>query len=117
MKDQMRNRFFTVSVVLSALLFGATSAVMASTDFARVHKTVECSECHDKIPKANVPQKVQNAKCEACHGPMDKIKLPPNKFEKDAHHSPHYADLLECTTCHAEHRASKNLCADCHILK
>ena len=48
---------------------------------------------------------------------MDKIKLSPNKFEKDAHHSPHYADLLECTTCHAEHRASKNLCADCHILK
>ena len=23
----------------------------------------------------------------------------------------------ECSACHAEHRASKNLCADCHILK
>lgn len=117
MEAQLRNRFVTASVVLTALFFGATGAAQADDNFARLHKGAECSACHDTMPKSGIPQKMPNAKCEACHGPMDKIKLPPNKFEKDAHHSPHYADLLECTTCHAEHRASKNLCADCHILK
>ena len=108
------------SLIAAAIIVWAASAFAAQSagETARLHHPqTECSACHDAVPQRGGEVVVPNAKCEACHGPMDKMQLPPNRFHKDAHHSPHYADLLECTLCHAEHKQKESLCADCHVVK
>ena len=80
-----------------------------------VHKTLDCATCHTGQEKQVTPPMSQT--CIKCHGSMESIKLPANAFKKDAHRSPHYADLVECTVCHAEHKQSQSLCSDCHIIK
>lgn len=105
----------TITTTIGAILMSMTLAATAWAAYAAgVHKAVECASCHKGTPAAG------NASvdgCIQCHGGMSTITLPPNKFGKDAHHSPHYADLVACTECHSEHGQSKSLCEDCHVTK
>lgn len=74
----------------------------------------KCSVCHEtELPVERPSSKA----CIGCHGTMDKIATPPNQFDKFPHASPHYGDSLECTVCHAEHKPSRALCNDCHVVK
>lgn len=74
----------------------------------------DCKTCHGvEAPTARPDGKA----CVGCHGTMDKIPTKPNKFNKFPHASQHYGDTLDCTTCHAEHKASKALCNDCHVVE
>ena len=104
---------------LKVFAIGLAAAIMAANAAAGNtmllnHKTVECTSCHDKEHQVSAPN---SQSCILCHGEMGKIKLPPNEFKKDAHRSPHYADLVECTTCHSVHKESRSLCLDCHVIK
>lgn len=78
------------------------------------HRETACTSCHEGVPAKGT---VKNEACSGCHGGMSDIRLPPNRFGKDAHHSPHYADLMECVVCHSEHGTSRSLCEDCHVTK
>ena len=112
----MKQIFLSLSaVLLSACLAGLVHAgETQGVDFSQKHASAACSVCHAGSPNANTVN--QNA-CIQCHGNMSQIQLPPNKFGKDAHHSPHYADLVACTECHREHGKSRSLCEDCHITR
>lgn len=100
--------------LLAALSMVCTTADAAPSAAMQKHKGVECSVCHTATPSA---ANVKTEACVTCHGGMSDIKLPPNPFGKDAHRSPHYADLVACTECHKEHRESRSLCEDCHRTK
>lgn len=73
-----------------------------------------CETCHGvKTPVTRPDDKT----CIACHGTMDKIPTKPNKFDKFPHNSDHYKATLECTACHAEHKPSRAICNDCHVVE
>lgn len=111
---------FCVAALGACLMFSAASAAeVAGVPMKDYHVkafggAVQCAVCHE----TNVPKSRPNDKtCRICHGPMEKIKTPDNPFDKKPHQSAHYADTLECTACHAEHKASKDLCSTCHNVK
>lgn len=73
-----------------------------------------CETCHG----VNTPtQRPDSARCVQCHGTMDKIPTKPNQYEKFPHASAHYGNTLDCTICHSEHKASRALCNDCHVVE
>ena len=75
---------------------------------------LKCEMCHQEA----LPQtKPSDKACIGCHGTMDKIATPANEFDKKPHDSDHYGNTLECTACHAEHKASQDLCGTCHRVK
>ena len=73
-----------------------------------------CAACHGTALPTSRPS---DKACIGCHGTMDKIPTKPNAFDTFPHASAHYGNTLECTTCHAEHKASKALCNDCHVVE
>ncbi len=75
---------------------------------------LQCSMCHGTALPVEPPS---DKACIACHGTMDKIATKPNKFDKFPHASAHYGNTLECTTCHAEHKPSRAICNDCHVVE
>ncbi len=75
---------------------------------------MRCETCHETKTPTDRPS---DKACVKCHGSMDKIPTPPNKFDKFPHASPHYGDTLDCTICHSEHKPSRALCNDCHIVQ
>lgn len=103
-----------VSLFEDVRFFCVTGAYAAEAT-RLVHKNLDCSVCHTTAGKTF--ETPESKTCIGCHGGMDAIKLKSNAFKKDAHHSPHYADWLECTQCHAEHKPAKSLCQDCHVMK
>lgn len=77
-------------------------------------KDAACETCHGvKTPTARPDAKA----CIKCHGEMSQIPTKPNPYGKFPHASAHYGDTLECTVCHAEHKASRALCNDCHVVE
>jgi hypothetical protein len=109
--------------ILSLCIFGA---LLSSTAFAAETNTLAgvpmkhspqvttvCIACH----KTAVPdERPDSAKCIKCHGEMLSIKTKPNPQGKNPHQSDHYGDTLECASCHAEHKASKEICSNCHVV-
>lgn len=73
-----------------------------------------CATCHETATPTTRPS---DKACIGCHGEMSKIKTTPNKYEKFPHASDHYGDTLDCTICHSEHKASRALCNDCHVVE
>lgn len=109
-------KMFAVWTSLSVVALLSTGTQAASLPDRLVHPALGCVACHGNT----TPQpgsKVETTTCVGCHGEMSKLPSVSNAFGRDAHHSPHYADLMDCTTCHAEHKASRSLCADCHVTK
>ncbi len=72
-----------------------------------------CETCHGVALPTERPS---DKSCKGCHGTMDKIQTKPNKFNKFPHASQHYGNTLDCTTCHSEHKKSRSLCNDCHVV-
>lgn len=72
-----------------------------------------CKTCHETAVPTERPSEDT---CIACHGTMDEIPTKENKFDKFPHASDHYGNTLECTACHAEHKPSRALCNNCHIV-
>ncbi len=116
----MRLMSFAATLCSGLLLF--TSALagelagvpMKDYHFKAFGNTLKCSMCH----QTDVPRsRPSDQACRTCHGTMDKIQTPANDFDKKPHQSAHYADTLECTACHAEHKANKDLCSTCHNIK
>lgn len=111
----MKKQTFLLAALLSVF---AASAVAADVPMKPFHEklmgsTMKCETCHQSaVPTARPSDKA----CIGCHGTMDKIPTKPNKFEKFPHASPHYGNTVECTACHAEHKASRAICNDCHVV-
>lgn len=102
--------------VASACLF--SSACLASDFLADRHGTrgVTCESCHGtKAPQPGA--KVETAKCNTCHGSLDKVAelTKAKKLDPD----PHYNHLvgLDCNECHKGHQPSVNMCSNCHNIK
>lgn len=76
--------------------------------------SLECKTCHEVAVPTQAPT---DKACIACHGPIGSIPTKENADHKYPHQSPHYGDLVSCTSCHAEHRPSKAICTDCHIAR
>lgn len=74
---------------------------------------VTCKTCHETAVPVERPNQDT---CIGCHGTMDEIPTKENKFDKFPHDSDHYGNTLECTACHAEHKPSRALCNNCHIV-
>jgi hypothetical protein len=60
---------------------------------------------------------VENDRCLACHGPMEKIvaKSTPTDFADRNPHKSHLGEIA-CTVCHKAHEASVVYCLGCHRL-
>lgn len=110
------------AIVLWVALLG--TSIVSASDLAGVPMkdyhvkalggALKCELCHqEKLPKTKPTDKA----CIQCHGTMDKIATPANEFDKKPHASDHYGNTLECTTCHAEHKPSQDLCSTCHRVK
>lgn len=76
---------------------------------------MQCETCHGAAVPTERP--ATSAGCIKCHGTMDKIPTKPNKFDKKPHASDHYGATLDCSTCHSEHKESRALCNDCHVVE
>lgn len=111
----MRNSFAIVAVF--ALLSGS---VWAAPNAIKPHHVealggdMNCRTCHTTKGKFQRPD---TQACIDCHGEMSEIPTKPNRWDKKPHSSHHYEDLLECTVCHSEHKASKAICNDCHVVE
>ncbi|GLS82883.1 cytochrome c3 family protein [Paraferrimonas haliotis] len=80
---------------------------------------VDCAACHG-VDKPKSPPATED--CLQCHDLKDVVAAtePPAKtseFEPNPHNSPHYAQDLDCSYCHAEHRKPKVYCNNCHEFK
>lgn len=73
----------------------------------------DCQTCHVDQKAFTAPDQET---CIVCHGEMSEIKTELNKDNKYPHQSPHYGDLVSCSSCHSEHGESKAICNDCHIV-
>jgi hypothetical protein len=65
-----------------------------------------CSQCHGKgLPTFD--DTVENARCLACHGPMEELakKTEPKEFKDRNPHKSHLGDIA-CTVCHKAHMES-----------
>lgn len=103
-------------LAMTLIVSSAQAAALAGVPMKEHHAAImkECSACHGAdAPKSRPDDKA----CIGCHGTMDKIPTKPNKYEKFPHASAHYGSTLECTTCHAEHKPSRALCNDCHVVE
>ena len=84
------------------------------TDNLHARAGIACTQCHGKeLPKPD--DAVENARCLACHGPMDKLaqKTEPKDFKDRNPHKSHLGDIA-CTVCHKGHGESKVYCLSCH---
>lgn len=102
----------TVSFSLQAASLGGVP--MKEHHMKAMGDALTCQMCHGvKLPTERPSDKA----CIQCHGTMDKIPTKPNRFDKFPHASAHYGNTLDCTTCHSEHKESRALCNDCHVVK
>lgn len=119
----MRNILILIVSLVGAFLFASSSVYaqentwngvpMKAHHFKVMGEKETCKTCHE----TEVPTERPNDKtCIACHGTMDKIPTKANKFDKFPHDSDHYGNTLECTACHAEHKPSRDICSNCHIV-
>ena len=84
------------------------------TDTLHARAGIVCSQCHGKeLPKPD--DTVQNDRCLACHGPMDKLaaKTEPKDFKDRNPHKSHLGEIA-CTVCHKGHGESQVYCLSCH---
>ncbi|MDQ5986662.1 MAG: hypothetical protein CSYNP_02392 [Syntrophus sp. SKADARSKE-3] len=89
-------------------------ATSTNTDSLHAKSGIMCLQCHGKeLPKAD--DTVDNPRCLACHGPMDKLakKTEPKDFKDRNPHKSHLGDIA-CTVCHKAHAESKVYCLGCH---
>ena len=108
--------------ILTALFAGSLLAVAVSATAAPTMKPQhafikDCTTCHTQanVVAGNAFVVPDDKACEACHGSYDKVaKLTAGGEEPNPHFSNHYGQNLSCTACHAEHKASKVYCNDCH---
>lgn len=109
--------------LMAAFLFTSLSAYSEESKLSGVPikahhfevmgKIGSCETCHGTA----VPTERPNAEtCIICHGSMDQIPTKANQWDKFPHSSAHYGDTLECTACHAEHKPSRAVCSNCHIV-
>jgi hypothetical protein len=79
---------------------------------ANVHasKGVQCATCHE----TPTPQAVGQAKCLACHSDKALAVKTANVKPTNPHDSRHFGTEADCNSCHHQHKASQNLCLDCH---
>lgn len=105
-----------MSVCAAFALTGAHAATLAGVPMKDHHAKLmqTCETCHGTATPTERPD---GKACIGCHGTMDKIPTKPNRFDKFPHASAHYGNTLDCTTCHAEHKASRALCNDCHVVE
>lgn len=105
-------------VALLALgMFSITGFTTELAGMSMKHKLasqMQCATCHGDGKKIEKPT---SDKCIACHGPMNNIKTKENTKNKNPHQSAHYADTVECSVCHSEHKPSKDLCSTCHVVE
>lgn len=75
---------------------------------------ISCNGCHGKN-LAKPDDTVENGRCLACHGPMEKLakKTEPADFKDRNPHKSHLGEIA-CTVCHKAHQASTVMCLDCH---
>ena len=115
----MKNIQWAVASALLISTFGLQAATLSGVPMKDYHMkalgpSLTCQTCHGVV----VPQEKPSATaCIKCHGTMDKIPTKPNAYDKAPHASAHYGNTLECTACHAEHKASHAICNDCHNVK
>lgn len=107
---------FVIAALLTA--FAVSSAAAADVPMKPFHEkmmgsALKCETCHETALPAERPT---DKACIKCHGTMDKIATKPNKYDKFPHASPHYGNTVECTACHFEHKASRAICNDCHVV-
>lgn len=105
-----------MGVCTAFALTSAHPATLAGVPMKDHHAklTQTCETCHGTATPSERPD---GKACIGCHGTMDKIPTKPNRFDKFPHASAHYGNTLDCTTCHAEHKASRALCNDCHVVE
>lgn len=108
-----------VSVSSFALLLMSFSSLGVSAEMAGVpvkhpQSVANCAACHNEAVPTTKPT---TDKCISCHGPMKNIKVAQNPQGKNPHNSDHYGDTIDCTACHKEHRPSKAVCVDCHVVE
>lgn len=77
---------------------------------------MKCSACHDEEDPTQGAAAVATDTCLSCHGSYEKVAERTASLGEDVnpHDSFHYDMQLECTTCHASHGKSTNLCSSCH---
>ena len=116
----MRKRFFPLFLFLSAIV-GIDMGALAQdtrpagsdpTLLANVHaaKGVQCTFCHD----TPTPQPVGTSKCRGCHNEKALALKTANVKPTNPHDTRHFGTEADCNLCHQQHKASQNLCADCH---
>ncbi len=74
---------------------------------------VGCGECHDGD---SPEQAVKTEKCRDCHGEPAALEALTKDLEYNPHVSPHYGNDMDCDMCHHLHKASENVCLECHEL-
>ena len=86
------------------------------TDSLHGKANIMCGGCHGGT-MAKEGDTVENSRCLACHGPMDKLaaRSTPKDFPDRNPHKSHLGEI-NCTVCHKGHAESKTYCLDCHKL-
>lgn len=100
------------AALLSCSAFAADAPTLAGMPMKHsMAAQMQCSTCHDNTTEFTKPS---TQKCESCHGPMAQIKTKANPQDKYPHQSAHYGNTVDCGVCHSEHKASQDLCSNCH---
>lgn len=78
---------------------------------------MQCQSCHAGSDPASIKvddsETVENQRCVACHGDLDKVAQKSKDLDVNPHHS-HLGDI-NCTACHSGHTPSVSYCQNCHV--
>ena len=110
MMKTIRNTLLALSFAAMALAAANAAETVGHKPF---HSDIECAACHGKTENGVYTAPKREA-CLACHGPVEKLVESTKGLAMNPHVSPHWGTDADCSFCHKEHQASKNVCAYCH---
>lgn len=98
----------------------ATATLLSAQSFAADHfladrhtaKGISCTMCHG--PDQKNLQEPTTQTCTTCHNVKALVEKTKEVKPTNPHVSPHYADELDCNSCHLGHMQSENFCNQCH---
>ena len=112
---QILTALFAGTLLAAAACASASPAMKAQHAFIK-----DCAVCHtqENAVAGNAFVVPDDKACEACHGSYASLaRKTAGGDEPNPHASNHYGQSLSCTACHAEHKASKVYCNDCHAVR
>ncbi len=98
----------TLLAALCAFAAGAASAAGVADRHAKLG--LDCTSCHGPDGKGEVTME----NCTSCHQLDALVSQTKDVKPTNPHVSPHYANELDCLSCHFGHAEGENFCNQCH---